>query len=313
MDKIRIGISACLLGEQVRYDGGHKLSQYATVEMAPFFEFVPTCPEMAIGMGAPRKTIRLVDNQGLIQIKSADNSVNVTEPLNQYAAEKVETMQDLGGYLLCAKSPTCGMERVSVYREGTQFAEKTGVGVFARHLMERFPLLPVEETGRLHDMAIRENFFTRIYAYEEWRQWAKKGWTAHRLTQFHARYKYLLMAHDPEGYRKLGPLLAQKSDDIDALAAQYQIGFMTVLKTQATRKNHSNTLQHIQGYFKKHITAADKAELNEAIDQYRLGLQPLLVPITLINHHLRHFPEPYIQDQVYLNPHPQGLKLRYAF
>ena len=313
MEKIHIGISGCLLGQNVRYDGGHKLSQYAAVELAPFFEFVPVCPEMAIGMGSPRKTIRLVNNEGQIQVKSADGSLDVTDALTAYSLKTVDALSHLGGYLLCAKSPTCGMERVSEYREGTNFAEKTGVGVFARALMARYPQLPVEETGRLHDMTIRENFFTRIYAYQEWRQWSESGWTPHRLMQFHAKYKYLLMAHDPVGYRLLGPLLAQKTDNVDSLAAHYFQGFMAVLKVKATRKNHTNTLQHIQGYFKKQLSATDKAELNEAIDAYRTGLQPLLVPITLINHHLRVYPQPYIQEQVYLNPHPQGLKLRYAF
>lgn len=313
MEKILIGISSCLLGQNVRFDGGHKRSQYAAEELSPFFEFVPTCPEMAIGMGSPRKTIRLVNNNGDILVKSADGSVDVTAALTDYAQRTVETLSHLGGYLLCAKSPTCGMERVSEYREGTNFAEKTGIGVFARALMTRFPQLPVEETGRLHDLAIRENFFTRIFAYQEWQEWSKTGWSAHRLMQFHAKYKYLLMAHDPVGYRQLGPLLAHKPDDVDALAERYFQAFMAVLKVKATRKNHTNTLQHIQGYFKKQLSRADKAELNEAIDAYRNGLQPLLVPITLINHHLRTYPQPYIQDQVYLNPHPQGLKLRYAF
>ena len=311
--RIQIGISACLLGEQVRFDGGHKNSVYCKQEMAPLFDFVPVYPEMAIGMGAPRKSIRLVRDGDIILAQSADGSLDVTDKLQGFSEKKVAELDFLGGYLLCAKSPTCGMERVTEYKIGTNHGTKSGIGVFARALMTRYPLLPVEEEGRLHDLVLRENFFTRVYAYHDWHMMKHSGLTKHKLVKFHSRYKYLLMAHSPKWYRELGPIIANLSDDIEQQAQHYFTGFMTALKINATRKNHTSTLQHIQGYFKKHLNPAQKAELAETIMKYRQGLVPLLVPITLINHYLREFPTPYIEEQVYLTPHPEALKLRYAY
>lgn len=311
MDKIQVGISACLLGQPVRFDGGHKQSRYCQEDLEPFFDFLPICPEMAIGMGTPRPSIRLVKQDDHIVVRSKDGTLDVTQALQAYSDEKVDTLQGLGGYLFCAKSPTCGMERVTLYRGDSGYAEKDGVGVFAQALMSRYPNLPVEETGRLHDVAIRENFFTRVYAYRDWHLLIAEGISLSRLTQFHARYKYLLMAHDPVGYRTLGPQLANPTQPLSAVAEHYFSGFMQVLKHLATRKNNTNVLQHIQGYFKHHITGPSKAELSEAIDKYRLGLLPLLVPITLINHHMRVYEVDYIRHQIFLNPHPEALKLRY--
>lgn len=310
--RIQIGISACLLGQKVRFDGGHKHSPYCTQEIGAFFDYVPICPEIAIGMGAPRKSIRLVRDGETILVQSGDGSLDVTAKLAQYSDAKVQELDFLGGYVLCAKSPTCGMERVTEYKIGTNNGTKSGIGVFARKLMERYPLLPVEEEGRLHDLVLRENFFTRVYAYHDWQQMKHEGLTKHKLVKFHSRYKYLLMAHSPQWYRQLGPIVAN-IEDLDVAASRYFEGFMTALKINATRKNHTSTLQHIQGYFKKHLSKAQKLELSESIMKYRQGLLPLLVPITLINHYLREFPTPYIEDQVYLNPHPEELKLRYAY
>lgn len=310
--KIQIGISSCLLGQEVRFDGGHKNSYYCATEITPFFEFTPVCPEMAIGMGAPRKSIRQIRQGDTIVIQSADGSLDVTKELTEFSQNKVNELGYLGGYILCAKSPTCGMERVQEYKMGTNNSTKTGVGVFAKALMEKYPQLPVEEEGRLNDMVIRENFFTRVYAYDDWRKMVDSGLSKHKLIQFHSRYKYLLMAHSPKWYRELGPILADIKD-VEQTAQTYFEGLMTALKIKATRKNHTSTLQHIQGYFKKHLNASQKEELVDAIMKYRQGILPLLVPITLINHYLKEFPTPYIEDQVYLNPHPEALKLRYAY
>ncbi|MEZ9822224.1 YbgA family protein [Shewanella sp. 10N.286.45.A1] len=312
-DKIQIGISACLLGEKVRFDGGHKASSYCRKEIAEHFDYVPVCPEMAIGMGAPRKSVRLEKKGDIIFVKSADGSIDVTDKLNEFSDKKVAQLDFLGGYILCAKSPTCGMERVTEYKFGTNNGWKSGVGVYARKLMERYPLLPVEEEGRLHDLPIRENFFTRVYAYHDWHCLQASGFTKSNILDFHARYKYMLMAHNPKLYRELGPLLADMSGDLNKIADTYFTYFMQILKVKATRKNHTSALQHMQGYFKKHLSSSQKAELTEAILKYNQGLQPILVPMTLINHYLREFPTPYIEKQVYLNPHPQELKLRYAY
>ena len=310
--RIQIGISACLLGEKVRFDGGHKNSTYCNQEIKQFFDYVPVCPEMAIGLGAPRKSIRLVRDGETVLVQSGDGSLDVTDKLNEYSESKVQELDFLGGYLLCAKSPTCGMERVTEYKIGTNNGSKSGIGVFARKLMERYPLLPVEEEGRLHDLVLRENFFTRVYAYHDWQLMKHEGLTKHKLVKFHSRYKYLLMAHSPTWYRDLGPIVAH-IDDLEQSATRYFEGFMTALKINATRKNHTSTLQHIQGYFKKHLSKEQKNELSEAIMKYHEGLLPLLVPLTLINHYLREFPTPYIEEQVYLHPHPEALKLRYAY
>ncbi|WP_298771986.1 DUF523 and DUF1722 domain-containing protein [uncultured Shewanella sp.] len=312
-EKIQIGISACLLGEKVRFDGGHKASQYCKKELKPHFDFVPVCPEMAIGMGAPRKSIRLIRDNENLYVRSQDASLDVTDKLIEFSENKVEQLGFLGGYILCAKSPTCGMERVIEYQLGSNNGSKVGVGVFARALMDKYPYLPVEEEGRLHDLRIRENFFTRIYAYHDWCCMHLSGLTKHKLIAFHSRYKYLLMAHSPKHYRLLGPLLSDIPKDIDLFSQTYLARFMDILKIKATRKNHTSVLQHIQGYFKKHLTKEQKKELSEMILKYHQGLQPILVPITLINHYLREHPSDYIENQVYLNPHPESLKLRYAF
>ncbi|WP_417760222.1 YbgA family protein [Shewanella sp.] len=312
--QIRLGISSCLLGEKVRFDGGHKRSAYCQNELTPHFEFVPVCPEMAIGLGAPRKSIRLnrmADKR--ISVKSADGNLDVTEKLQQFSNDKVEQLDFISGYIVCAKSPTCGMERVTVYKDGTNNGIKDGVGLYTQTLMARWPELPVEEEGRLHDLVIRENFFTRVYAHHDWHRQLASGLTHHKLMQFHARYKYLLMAHSPAHYRQLGPLVARSSDDINAVAEQYFQGFMAALRQKASRKNHTSALQHIQGYFKRSLSKTQKAELTQTIMDYRNGLKPLIAPLTLINHYLAEHPTPYIAEQVYLNPHPQELKLRYGY
>ncbi|WP_133407646.1 YbgA family protein [Parashewanella tropica] len=311
-EKIQVGISSCLLGEKVRFDGGHKNSAYCKKELSQFFRFIPVCPEMAIGLGAPRKSIRLIKEGEAILVQSADGSLDVTQQLNEFSHDKVAQLDKLGGYIFCSKSPTCGMERVLEYKMGTNHATKTGIGVYARALMEIYPHLPVEEEGRLHDPNLRENFFTRVYAYHDWQCMMHSGLTKHKLIQFHSRYKYLIMAHHRESYKKLGPLLADLSN-LEETAEQYFIGFMTALKHRATRNTHTNTLQHIQGYFKQDLTKEQKQELTDSIVKYHQGIAPLLVPITLINHYLREFPKEYIQDQIYLNPHPEALKLRYGY
>ena len=311
---IRLGVSSCLLGEKVRFDGGHKNSAYCQNELKPHFEFVPVCPEMAIGLGAPRKSIRLTrDAEKRIHVKSADGSLDVTDKLQQFSNDKVEQLDFISGYIVCAKSPTCGMERVTVYKDGTNNGIKEGVGIYTQTLMTRWPQLPIEEEGRLHDLVIRENFFTRVYAYHDWQTMRFEGITRHKLMQFHARYKYLLMAHSPVHYRELGPLVANNELPLDEIAAQYFEGFMAALKHKATRKNHTSALQHIQGYFKRSLSKAQKEELTQTIMAYRNGLQPLIAPLTLINHYLKEHPTPYIAGQVYLNPHPQELKLRYGY
>ena len=312
--QIRLGISSCLLGEKVRFDGGHKRSAYCQSELQPHFEFVPICPEMAIGLSSPRKAIRLVrDETQQIKLTTVDGKLDLTDKMQQFSASRVEQLGFLSGYIVCAKSPSCGMERVTVYKADTNNGSKEGVGLYTQALMQRWPELPIEEEGRLHDLVIRENFFTRVYAHHDWHRQLASGLTHHKLMQFHARYKYLLLAHSPAHYRQLGPLVARSSDDINAVAEQYFQGFMAALRQKASRKNHTSALQHIQGYFKRSLSKTQKAELTQTIMDYRNGLKPLIAPLTLINHYLAEHPTPYIAEQVYLNPHPQELKLRYGY
>jgi uncharacterized protein YbgA (DUF1722 family)/uncharacterized protein YbbK (DUF523 family) len=311
-DKIQVGISSCLLGDLVRYNGGHKASNFCIHDVAPHVEYVSVCPEMAIGMGTPRPAIRLVKHEDVLHLQSSDGKVDVTEAMQQFAAEKVPELSHLSGYLVCQKSPSCGMERVPEYSAKTGQGTKSGIGMFTQKLMETYPHLPVEEDGRLHDLLIRENFFTRLYAHHDWQKLVHAGLTKHSLIQFHSRYKYLLMAHSPKHYKSMGQLLANM-DDLDSIQAIYFHRLMSALAMKPNKKNHTNTLQHLQGYFKKHLSAAQKKELSDAILKYRKGWVPLLVPITLIQHYLMEYPSDYLAQQVYLQPYPESLKLRYAY
>lgn len=312
MYKIKVGISACLLGAPVRYDGGHKRSVFCERELAEHFDFHPVCPEMAIGLGAPRPTIRLVRRDGQLRAEASNGAFDVTDQLIAFSEQKVRELHFISGYILCAKSPSCGMERVKVYG-GAQGAAKEGVGLYARALMEAHPLLPVEEEGRLNDPILRENFVLRVFAYHDWQQLMGGGLSAARLIAFHSRYKHLVLSHAPEAYRVLGRLLGSlKERALAAVADEYIRGLMAALTRRANRKGHSNVLQHLQGYFKRRLTAGQRQELAETIHKYRVGLLPLLVPLTLIRHYLREHPNSYLEQQVYLTPHPETLKLRYS-
>jgi len=312
-DIIQIGISACLLGEKVRYDGGHKASQYCMQELSQVFSYVPVCPEMAIGLSTPRPTIRLVQEESGIRLLASDKSFDVTDAMQAFSEERVAALDYLSGYIVCAKSPSCGMERVRVYDGRTGYSSKSGVGLYTANLQRTYPYLPVEEDGRLHDLVLKENFITRVFANHAWKTLTHEGITRQSLVAFHTRYKFLLLAHHQAHYRELGRYVANFSDDIEQDAQQYYQLFMQALMHPATRKNHTNVLQHIQGFFSDRLTAKQKQELTDLIAKYNQGLLPLLVPITLIRHYLNEFDEEYIAQQVYLNPHPQALKLHYGY
>lgn len=310
---IRVGISGCLIGQKVRFDGGHKRSDFCTEQLAKHVELVPFCPEMAIGLGTPRPSIRLIsqgqDGQVIAQTAKGDD---VTDALRGYGKKMAAQFFGLSGYVLCAKSPSCGMERVRVYHESGKGNAKNGVGIYTAELMKALPLLPLEEDGRLMDDVLRENFVTRIFALHDWQCLCHEGVTSAGLIAFHSRYKYLLMAHHRESYQALGKLLADLSCDVEAKADAYIAGLMTALGKPVTRKEHTNVLQHLQGYFKRELNSRQRQELAHTIDQYRNGMLPLLAPITLLRHYLNEFPNDYLQQQVYLNPHPEALRLRYG-
>ncbi len=308
--KITIGISSCLLGEKVRFDGGHKNDSYINGTLQDYFEFRPFCPEMAIGLGVPRKPIRLIQLDDSVRCIGTDNdATDVTDQLTECANGQKSWQRELCGYIFKKDSPSCGMERVKVFING--HPHKKGSGIFARQTMENFPYLPIEEEGRLGDPHLRENFIQRVYVLYRWRQLMHDGLTLHGLIRFHSRHKLIVMSHSQQDYRELGKLVASASKaNLDQMADQYILALMTALKKVATRGGHVNVLQHIQGYLKKALDSDDKAELSEVVERYRLGELPLIVPITLLKHHFRKAPDEYIADSYYMTPHPQELKLR---
>ena len=311
---IKIGLSACLAGDKVRFDSGHKKSNFCMDELANHVEYKKFCPEVAVGLPIPRPTIRQVRVGDTIKVCRPDGTGDVGPKLTEYG-KRVATEQtaELSGFVFCAKSPSCGMERIKIYNEAGTGNTSEGIGFFAEQIMVHNPLLPCEENGRLNDMHLRENFVMRVYTYKHWQTLSEQPLRVHRLTQFHAQYKYLLMAHNYEAYRSLGNLLGTfDGEDIQTLADEYILGLMTALKKPASRKNNANTLMHLQGYFKKSLSKIEKQELRDAIDEYRQGLVPLYVPLTLIKHHLKVHPNEYLAKQVYLDPYPNELKLRYG-
>jgi len=310
---LRIGISACLIGEKVRFDASNKPSNFCIKELGQHVSYKSFCPEVAIGLPIPRATIRQIKKDDVISVARPDGSGDVTKALAEYGRKVALMTKDLSGYVFCAKSPSCGMERVKVYSPEGHSLVSDGIGAFAKEIMLANPLLPCEENGRLNDPLIRENFVARIYAYKHWQTVEASGLTKHKLTSFHSQYKYTVMSHDLVAYKKLGQLLARNDISLETMAEDYISGLMSALKIKATRKKHANTLAHMQGYFSKHLQSNERQELCEQITAYRNGLIPLIAPLTLIKHYLLHYPKNYLAKQSYLSPYPDELKLRYAY
>lgn len=313
-EKVPVGISQCLLGDPVRFDGGHKHSKVCTEVLARRFEFVPVCPEMGIGMGAPRETIHLqgsVHDERIRVVGNRTPGLDVTDALEQYGRDKAAELGELCGYVFMGRSPSCGLANIKVYHENGNPIGRSTRGVYAREFTARHPLLPVEEEGRLRDPVLCDNFVTRVYAWQRWRALERSGLTLAKLQDFHARHKYLLMAHRPAAYQHLGRLvaLAHQRPVADA-AHDYIHDFMATLRMVATAKSHTNVLQHLAGYLKKLLDAGSRQELATLIDDYRQGKVPLFAVLTLLRHHLRQHPNAYVQRQVYLEPHPPELLLR---
>lgn len=310
-EKIAVGISSCLLGEAVRFDGGHKLDNYITGTLAEYFDFIPVCPEVAIGLPVPRPPIRLLRrDDGIHVVGIKDPSVDVTDKLHAYGRKMARQLSGISGFILKRASPSCGMERVKVYAPDGRVIDNAS-GVFAEELMKAQPLLPVEEEGRLGDPALRENFIMRVFVYHRWRQLLKSHLSAKKLIDFHSDHKYLVMAHNQAAYKRMGQLLAEAGKEtIKELGQIYIKELMSALRRPATRRQNANVLQHLLGYLKGQLDREDKAEMVEVIDQYQVGLVPLVVPITLLKHHFRRHPHEYIERQVYLTPHPHELMLR---
>ena len=309
---IRVGISACLLGEEVRFDGGHKRDPFLTDVLGRFVEFVPVCPEIEAGFGTPREAMHLSRVEGEIRLVTVKTAHDVTQAMDRVIRRRVPSLEaeNLSGYVLKKNSPSCGLERVKIY-DSNAVPSTSGRGLFAEALVQRYPQLPVEEEGRLSDPRLRENFVERVFAYSRLRSLFRGRWSAGSLVSFHTAHKLILMAHAPEGYRRLGRLVARaRTLQRSQLKEQYADEFMRTMAIIATRRRHTNVLQHMAGYFKDRLDRDSKAELQATIEDFRLGVIPLIVPITLLQHHVRVHGVEYLAGQLYLQPHPKELMLR---
>lgn len=311
MKNITLGISSCLLGNKVRHDGGHNFNVYVNSTLSEYFNFRPYCPEMAIGLGVPRPTIRLNRTEtGICLTGTDDKEMDLTDDMIKWSQSAIAEMRDLSGFVLKNNSPSCGMERVRVYDQNGA-PSRDGAGLFADSLMRAMPWLPVEEEGRLNDPMLRENFIQRVFVYYRWQEMTKNGLSVADLITFHQRHNMILLAHDEVEFRKLDPLIAGvDKTNLKRVAEEYLLRTMTCLKSRASRTRHSNVLMHVMGFLKNKISSDDKQELIEIMDSYRHGRVPLIVPITLMRHHLRHYPDEYITGQYYMAPYPEELMLR---
>jgi uncharacterized protein YbgA (DUF1722 family)/uncharacterized protein YbbK (DUF523 family) len=311
-ETVRIGVSACLLGCKVRFDGGHKRDSFLLDTLSRFVEFVPVCPEVELGLGVPRESLHLERERGEVRLIGNKSRIDHTEAMRDYAAQRIHVLAayDLSGYVLKKNSPSCGMERVRVYTaNGT--VSRGGRGLFAKELLQRFTHLPVEEEGRLNDARIRDNFIERVFAYRRMRALFAQDWSHAELIAFHTAHKLQLMAHSPRACEELGRLVANGGRRArDKLRSEYEAAFMTALAQLTTPARHVNVMQHIAGYFHEFLDLAGHAELAGLIEDYRKELAPLIVPITLIRHYARLFDVEYLKGQVYLEPHPKELMLR---
>jgi len=311
-ERIRLGVSQCLLGDPVRFDGGHKLDHFIRDTLGTYVDFVPVCPEVESGLGVPREAMRLEGDIEAPRLVTVRTKVDLTDRMLTCASRRVRELEkeDLCGFIFKSKSPSSGMERVKVYTEQGMPVLR-GVGLFARAFKDHFPLLPVEEEGRLHDPVLRENFIESIFALKRWRDTLTAKKTMGRLVQFHTANKLLLLSHSQQHYRDMGRLVAQgKELPLAELYSRYEVHLLEALRLKSTVKKHVNVLHHMMGYFKKDLSSDEKQELLEVISHYHQGLTPLIVPITLFNHYVRKYHEPYLAQQTYLNPHPTALKLR---
>ncbi len=312
MEKIRLGISTCLLGEPVRFDGGHKWDRFLTDTLGQYVEYVPVCPEVECGLGIPREPLRLVGDWQNPRLITVRTNLDQTDRMKEWAKRKILELEkeDLCGFIFKSGSPSSGMERVKVYdRNGVP--AKRGVGIFARAFIDHLPLLPVEDEGRLNDPHLRENFIERIFALKRWREVLREKPSRGKLIDFHTRNKLLLLSHSPNHYQQMGRWVAQgKKAPLKELYARYQTLFLEALKVKATSKKNANVLQHMMGYFKDQLSADEKQELLDIIDRFRQEFLPLIVPVTLITHYVRKYKQPYLLEQSYLQPHPTELQLR---
>jgi uncharacterized protein YbgA (DUF1722 family)/uncharacterized protein YbbK (DUF523 family) len=310
--RLRIGVSSCLLGQEVRWDGGHKRARFLTDVLEPFVEWVPVCPEVEVGMGIPRETVRIERDGDDLRMRGTRSGVDHTHAMRAFAARRVRELRamDLSGYVLKRDSPSCGMERVRVYGPAAG-PRRDGRGLFAQVLLDSLPHLPVEEEGRLNDAVLRENWIERVFAYRRLRDLFAARWSQGTLVAFHTAHKLQIMSHSPKAYRELGRLVAEgKSRPRAELRSLYADGFMAALSVRATPNRHTNAMHHMLGAFRTLLGPKARGELVDLIEDYRRGFVPLVVPLMLIRHHVREHEVAYLQGQHYLEPHPKELMLR---
>jgi len=312
-DRPRLGISACLLGDEVRFDGGHKRDPFLVEVLSPHVCWVRVCPEVEVGMGTPRETLRLERRDGrAIRMVTTRTGIDHTGAMSAWARKRLTELEreQLSGYVLKKDSPSCGMERVKVF-DASGMPQRTGRGIFAEALLQRFPNLPVEEEGRLSDPRLRENFIERVFAYQRLRRFFAGRWSIGGLVAFHTSHKMSLLSHSTARYQELGRLVASAAGMPRAeLRGAYESRFMRTLALVADARRHTNVLMHMAGHLKKQLDALSRQELAATIDEYRRGLIPLVVPITLLRHHARLHDTSYLLGQSYLEPHPRELMLR---
>ncbi len=312
VERIKLGISTCLLGENVRYDGGHKLDRFLTDTLGQYVEYVPVCPEVECGLDIPRESMHLEGDPESPRLVTTHTKQDMTDRMVRWANKRVLKLEkeDLCGFIFKSNSPSSGMERIRVYNDKGMPVKK-GVGIFARIFMDHFPLLPIEDEGRIHDPKIRENFMERIFTLRSWRKVLVNIDSRGNVVDFHTKHKLLIFSHSPKHYQTMGKLVAQAKDlSLKQLYQEYQALLMQSLQMKTTPKKNANVLHHMMGYFKKQLSSDEKKELMEAINHYRQGHIPLVVPIALINHYVRKYDQLYLKQQVYLNPHPLEQQLR---
>ena len=310
-EKIKVGISSCLLGNKVRWNGGHKRDRYLVETLGQFVEWVPVCPEAETGLGIPRETLRLVGNADQPRLVTTKTGIDHTAAMQTWARRRLKALEkeNLCGFVFKCDSPSSGMVRVKVYNDKGQ-PEKKGVGIFARAFMDHFPLIPVEDDGRLHNPAIRENFIEQVFTLKRWRETRTRRSCVGNVVDFHSRNKLLLMAHSPKHLKAMGQLVAGGKDlPCGSLYQAYEAQLLEALRLKTTVAKNVNVLQHMLGYFRTDLTADEKRELLEVIDHYHRRLIPLVVPLTLFRHFVRKYDQPYLRQQTYLNPHPLELQL----
>ena len=312
MNKITLGISSCLLGNNVRYDGGHKLDHFLVDTLGQYVDWVPVCPEVESGLPVPREAMHLVGDPEDPRLITIRTKVDHTAQMKRWAKKRTAELEEaeLCGFVFKSRSPSSGMRGVKIYTEAGM-PNTTGSGIFAHAFMKHFPLLPVEDEGRMHDPGLRENFIERVFVYRRWREYIKEDGSLGGLVAFHTAHKYLIMAHSGKHYTALGKMVAAgKKAQRGKLQADYLEALMEGLQFLATPKKNTNVLQHMAGYFKKQLSAEEKKELLDVITNYHDGFVPLIVPITLLKHYVRKYKEEYLARQFYLNPHPLELMLR---